>query len=91
MKITRQEPLYLQSQPTRKQSAPASQSAATTAPSEAKISGTAQSVAKARTQLSVTADVDMEKVNKIRQSISEGKLELDMEALSQAIMDMHRR
>jgi negative regulator of flagellin synthesis FlgM len=33
----------------------------------------------------------MEKVNQIRQAISEGRLELDMDALSQAILDMHRR
>ena len=33
----------------------------------------------------------LEKVNQIRQAISEGRLELDMDALSQAILDMHRR
>ena len=41
--------------------------------------------------LSTTSDVDMDKVNQIRQAISEGRLELDMDALSQAIVDMHRR
>ena len=58
---------------------------------DALISSTAQSINQARSQLASTSDVDMEKVNQIRQAISEGRLELDMDALSQAILDMHRR
>ena len=33
----------------------------------------------------------MDKVNEIRKAISEGKLEIDLDALGQAILDMHRR
>ncbi|MGL5463712.1 MAG: flagellar biosynthesis anti-sigma factor FlgM [Aeromonas veronii] len=55
------------------------------------MSSTAQSVANARSQLATTSDVDMDKVNEIRKAISEGKLEIDLDALGQAILDMHRR
>ncbi|MGN4998619.1 flagellar biosynthesis anti-sigma factor FlgM [Aeromonas sp. 80P] len=44
-----------------------------------------------RSQLATTSDVDMDKVNEIRKAISEGKLEIDLDALGQAILDMHRR
>ncbi|QXB56343.1 flagellar biosynthesis anti-sigma factor FlgM [Aeromonas sp. FDAARGOS 1415] len=91
MKITRTDPLYVQPQPQRKaDAAPAAQPRAT-AQGEARISATAQTINQARSELASTSDVDMEKVNRIRQAISEGRLELDMDALSQAILDMHRR
>lgn len=90
MKITRTDPIYVQPQQQRKP-----ESAATAQPrggqGDALISSTAQSINQARAQLASTSDVDMEKVNQIRQAISEGRLELDMDALSQAILDMHRR
>lgn len=90
MKITRTDPIYVQPQQQRKP-----ESAATAQPQagqgDALISSTAQSINQARSQLASTSDVDMEKVNQIRQAISEGRLELDMDALSQAILDMHRR
>lgn len=91
MKITRTEPLYSQPQAARKQEAQANQNQADQPRSDAKISTTAQSVAQARTLLKSTPDVDMNKVNQIRQAISEGRLELDMDALGQAILDIHRR
>lgn len=90
MKITRTDPVYVQPQPQRKAGAtPAPQPQASQG--EARISATAQTINQARVELASTSDVDMEKVNQIRQAISEGRLELDMDALSQAILDMHRR
>lgn len=90
MKITRTDPVYVQPQSQRKAGAtPAPQPQASQG--EARISATAQTSNQARVELASTSDVDMEKVNQIRQAISEGRLELDMDALSQAILDMHRR
>ncbi|WP_404835790.1 flagellar biosynthesis anti-sigma factor FlgM [Aeromonas media] len=90
MKITSTDPIYVQPQQQRKaDAAPAAQPRA--GQGDALISSTAQSINQARSQLASTSDVDMEKVNQIRQAISEGRLELDMDALSQAILDMHRR
>ncbi|MFM5719423.1 flagellar biosynthesis anti-sigma factor FlgM [Aeromonas caviae] len=90
MKITRTDPVYVQPQSQRKAGAtPAHQPQASQG--EARISATAQTINQARVELASTSDVDMEKVNQIRQAISEGRLELDMDALSQAILDMHRR
>lgn len=92
MKITRTDPLYVQAQLQRKQDAtPLAQSQSKQSQGDARISTTTQTINQARSQLASTSDVDMEKVNQIRQAISEGKLELDMDALSQAILDMHRR
>ncbi|MEG0009478.1 MAG: flagellar biosynthesis anti-sigma factor FlgM [Aeromonas sp.] len=92
MKITRTDPLYVQAQLQRKQdAAPLAQSQPKPSQGDARISTTTQTINQARSQLASTSDVDMEKVNQIRQAISEGKLELDMDALSQAILDMHRR
>jgi negative regulator of flagellin synthesis FlgM len=91
MKITRPDPLYVQTQQQRKPASATAQPPARASQADAQISTTAQFVKQARSQLATTSDVDMEKVNQIRQAISDGKLELDMDALSQAIMDMHRR
>ncbi|MDH0305777.1 flagellar biosynthesis anti-sigma factor FlgM [Aeromonas caviae] len=92
MKITRTDPVYVQPQSQRKAGAtPAPQPQAQASQGEARISATAQTINQARVELASTSDVDMEKVNQIRQAISEGRLELDMDALSQAILDMHRR
>jgi negative regulator of flagellin synthesis FlgM len=41
--------------------------------------------------LAQSSDVDMDKVNKIRQAISDGQLSLDPEKLAEAVLDMHRR
>ncbi|MGY3944544.1 flagellar biosynthesis anti-sigma factor FlgM [Aeromonas tecta] len=91
MKITRTDPLYVQTSLQRKQDGVPAQSQPKPSQGDARISTTAQTINQARSQLASTSDVDMEKVNQIRQAISEGKLELDMDALSQAILDMHRR
>ncbi|TNH88971.1 flagellar biosynthesis anti-sigma factor FlgM [Aeromonas sobria] len=91
MKITRTDSLYIQNQPGRKQDAATKHSSKPAQQADALISSTAQSVAKARSQLATTPDVDMDKVNEIRKAISEGKLEIDLDALGQAILDMHRR
>uniref|UniRef100_UPI003B9F917B flagellar biosynthesis anti-sigma factor FlgM n=1 Tax=Aeromonas jandaei TaxID=650 RepID=UPI003B9F917B len=91
MKITRTDPLYVQTQLQRKQDGAPALVEARATKADAQISSTAQVVNQARAQLATTSDVDMEKVNRIRQAISEGKLELDMDALGQAILDMHRR
>lgn len=40
--------------------------------------------------LANSSDVDMDKVAAIRKAIAEGKLPLDLDALSGAILDMHR-
>lgn len=90
MKITRTDPIYVQPQSQRKtDAAPAAQPRASQG--DARISATAQTINQARAELASTSDVDMEKVNQIRQAIAEGRLELDMDALGQAILDMHRR
>ncbi|MGY3894368.1 flagellar biosynthesis anti-sigma factor FlgM [Aeromonas enterica] len=91
MKITPTDPLYVQTQLQRKPESATAQPQARASQADAQISATTQFVNQARSQLATTSDVDMEKVNQIRQAISDGKLELDMDALSQAILDMHRR
>ncbi|HDX8360908.1 flagellar biosynthesis anti-sigma factor FlgM [Aeromonas sp. FDAARGOS 1416] len=91
MKITRTDPLYIQNQSGRKPDVTAKPETKSSQSSEARISSTAQSVANARSQLATTSDIDMDKVNEIRKAISEGKLEIDLDALGQAILDMHRR
>jgi negative regulator of flagellin synthesis FlgM len=91
MKITRTDSLYIQNQTGRKPDVTTKQETKSAQSSEARISSTAQSVANARSQLATTSDVDMDKVNEIRKAISDGKLEIDLDALGQAILDMHRR
>jgi negative regulator of flagellin synthesis FlgM len=91
MKITRTDSLYIQTPPGRKQNAASKEETKPIQSGEARISSTAQSVANARSQLATTSDVDMDKVNEIRNALSEGKLEIDLDALGQAILDMHRR
>jgi negative regulator of flagellin synthesis FlgM len=41
-------------------------------------------------ELATTSDVDMEKVQQLQQAIANGELVLDTEALSEAILEMHR-
>ncbi|WP_115719449.1 flagellar biosynthesis anti-sigma factor FlgM [Gallaecimonas mangrovi] len=40
--------------------------------------------------LSNASDVDMDKVNQLRQAIAEGKIDLDPQKLAEAIIAMHR-
>ncbi|WDE08440.1 flagellar biosynthesis anti-sigma factor FlgM [Thalassomonas viridans] len=42
-------------------------------------------------KLSSASDVDMEKVNQVRELIAQGNLSLDLDVLSDAILEMHRR
>lgn len=91
MKITRTDSLYIQNQPGRKPDVTTKPETKSAQSPDARISSTAQSVANARSQLATTSDVDMDKVNEIRKAIGEGKLEIDLDALGQAILDMHRR
>lgn len=92
MKIQRTEPGILQSVQPRKQE-PTNIQTADAQPSRASssISSAAQSLEQARQAMTSLPDVDMDKVNNIRQALSEGKLELNMDALAQAIIEMHRR
>lgn len=42
-------------------------------------------------KIASSSDVDMEKVNRVRELITQGNLTLDLDALSDAILEMHRR
>lgn len=44
----------------------------------------------AQQELATTSDVDMEKVQQLQQAIAKGELVLDTQALSEAILEMHR-
>ncbi|WP_421201452.1 flagellar biosynthesis anti-sigma factor FlgM [Aeromonas enteropelogenes] len=91
MKITRTDPLYVHIQQQSKPNTASSAPPPRPEQADTRISTTAHLVSQARAQLATTSDVDMDKVNQIRQAIRDGKLELDMDALSKAILDMHRR
>lgn len=41
--------------------------------------------------LAASGEVDLDKVNQIRQAISEGRLSLDPEKLAEALLALHRR
>lgn len=56
----------------------------------AELSHEVKEMGKARQLLTSTSDVDMQKVEQIRAAIAEGRLELDLDALSQAIVELHR-
>jgi negative regulator of flagellin synthesis FlgM len=45
---------------------------------------------RAATQLASAPDVDAEKIAEIRQAIADGRLPLDLDALSKAVLDLHR-
>lgn len=92
MKITRTEitPVQPKLQPdTPPQPAPAEQRQSAVA--ESGISPEAQRLSEARRQLAATADVDMAKVQQIRDAIAAGNLPLDLDALAGAVVEMHRR
>lgn len=55
------------------------------------LSGQVRELSQAKKMLANLSDVDMDKVAAIRQAIADGQLALDTEALSNAILDMHRR
>jgi flagellar biosynthesis anti-sigma factor FlgM len=57
---------------------------------ETTLSPELQELNQAKTLLTSTSDIDMDKVSAIRQALAEGNLPLDMDALSNAIMEMHR-
>lgn len=57
----------------------------------AQLSNQVQGMGKASQLLANTPDVDMKKVEQIRSAIAEGKLDLDLDALSRAIVEMHRQ
>lgn len=74
--------------------------AGTAKATESKLTKTApvktESTAKADNFVSInkpdaSSDVDMNKVNEISALLADGKLELDLDILSDAIMEMHRR
>lgn len=44
----------------------------------------------AEAALAETSDTDMSKVDSIRQAISDGSISVDLDVLSQAIVEMHR-
>lgn len=44
----------------------------------------------AQAALADTSDIDMSKVDSIRQAISDGSISVDLDVLSQAIVEMHR-
>ncbi len=54
------------------------------------LSQEVKGMAKAIQLLATSSDVDMKKVEQIRTAIAEGRLELDLDALSQAIVELHR-
>ena len=91
MKITRTEITTVQPklQPdTPPQPAPSKERQGATA--EAGISQEAQRLAQARQQLADTPDVDLDKIEQIRNAIAEGNLPLDLDALAKAVVEMHR-
>ncbi|MGN5184644.1 flagellar biosynthesis anti-sigma factor FlgM [Aeromonas veronii] len=91
MKITRTDPLYVQNPAATQAGCAIHPVEPRASQADAQISSTAQFVNQARAELATTSDVDMDKVNRIRRPSAKGKLELDMDALGQAILDMHRR
>ena len=91
MKITRSEIGAITPRP---QADSRPQSTATSAVRSAQttqLSGQVKELSQAKEMLANLPDVDMDKVAAIRQAIADGQLSLDTEALSSAILDMHRR
>ncbi|MDO2948355.1 flagellar biosynthesis anti-sigma factor FlgM [Aeromonas simiae] len=92
MKIQRTDASLLQSAQSRRQEAAAmTASAQTPAPAQADISVQAQGLEQAHQRMQELSDVDMDKVEQISRALAEGTLELDMDALGRAIIEMHCR
>lgn len=92
MKIQRTDASLLQSAQSRRQDAAAmTASAQTPPPAQADISLQAQDLEQAHQRMQELSDVDMNKVEQISRALAEGSLELDMDALGRAIIEMHCR
>ena len=57
---------------------------------ETTLSPELQELNQAKTLLTSASDIDMDKVSAIRPALADGRLPLDMDALGNAIMEMHR-
>ncbi len=75
------------------QTSPGKAGVATTAVPEAQaaISSTTQAVQQAFEQLQQQSEVDLDKVARIKQALSEGSLQLDDDVLVQAMLDYHKK
>lgn len=62
----------------------------TAAPPQTQLSAELGLVQAASLQLNALPDVDLDKVAALRQAIAAGELPLDMAALSQAVLELHR-
>jgi negative regulator of flagellin synthesis FlgM len=65
--------------------------AAQPAEAQASISSTTQAVQQAFEQLQQQSEVDLTKVARIKQALSEGTLQLDDDLLVQSILDYHKK
>ena len=65
-------------------------SSTTNSSDDYQASDVAQWLDEAGAALDDSSDIDMARVDSIRQALSEGQLSLDPQALSQAILEMHR-
>lgn len=65
-------------------------SSTTNSSDDYQASDVAQWLEEAGAALDDSSDIDMARVDSIRQALSEGQLSLDPQALSQAILEMHR-
>ena len=91
MKITRSEIGAITPRP-QAESRPQSSSTSTVRSTQStQLSGQVKELSHSKAMLANLPDVDMDKVAAIRQAIADGQLSLDTEALSSAILDMHRR
>lgn len=60
------------------------------APSALAVSPETLQLRRAAAQLASAPDVDAGKVDEIRQAIADGRLPLDLDALSRAVLELHR-
>ncbi|AEY02561.1 lateral flagella anti-sigma-28 factor, LfgM [Oceanimonas sp. GK1] len=70
---------------------PLTQSGAAGQPGQTELSPELGMVQQARESLKAMPEVDMDKVARLRQAIANDELPLDLEALSRAIVELHRR
>lgn len=91
MKITRSEIGAIAPRP-QAESRPQSTATSTVRTAQTtQLSGQVKELSQSKEMLANLPDVDMDKVAAIRQAIADGQLALDTDALSSAILDMHRR